>query len=75
MLVILHNTTRIVEINGTPARVWEGTTETGIACYALVARIVCHVNDAEPFAKEMDVETLPSPRAVQAFPPRIIQPT
>lgn len=30
MEIQLHNTTKIVTVNGVPARVWEGVTASGI---------------------------------------------
>jgi hypothetical protein len=37
--LILENTSKIVELNGVPARVWEGKTESGIACHAFITRV------------------------------------
>jgi len=38
--VILHltSTSKVVELDGVPARVWEGATESGIAVHAFVVR-------------------------------------
>jgi hypothetical protein len=39
MRVTLESTTQIVEFNGLPARVWEGTSEKGIPVTAFITRI------------------------------------
>jgi len=32
MKLTIEHTDRIVEVNGVPARVWEGVSDTGIPC-------------------------------------------
>ena len=39
MKLILENTSKLVELNGVPARIWEGKTESGIACHAFITRV------------------------------------
>ena len=39
MKVTLESTTKIVELNGVQARIWEGTTEGGIRVHAFITRI------------------------------------
>ncbi len=39
MKLIIENTTKIVEVNGVPARVWEGKTESGIEVHCLITRV------------------------------------
>jgi hypothetical protein len=46
MKVELTSTTMIVELNGVPARIWEGKTDTGIPVYAFIARI-CAPSEAD----------------------------
>ena len=59
MEVTLTNTDRIVEINGVPARVWEGRTTSGIPCHAYITRIaVARDQDAHEFDRELQ-ETAP----------------
>ena len=58
MKVTLESTDKIVELKtptGTvPARVWEGQTESGIPCHALVTRIAVHKDlDASQFETEL----------------------
>lgn len=78
MQLLLHSTTRLVEIdvNGTkvPARVWEGYTQaTGIHVIALVTRIaVADAADQTQFVKELEQCTPPTVNGVQAFPDKMI---
>ena len=39
MIVWLHSTTKIVEVNGVRARIWEGLTGSGIPVHAYITRI------------------------------------
>lgn len=39
MKITLESTSKIVELNGVPARVWEGKSESGIPCHAFITRI------------------------------------
>lgn len=72
MNVKLHSTTKIVEINGVPARVWEGITEGGIECHAYITRIAVHKDDdASEFQKDLQEHKAPS-SALQAIPLKMI---
>ena len=52
MKVTLESTTKIVQLNGVPARVWEGKTESGIKVHAFITRIA--VNKDEPNISEFE---------------------
>ncbi len=39
MKITVENTTKIVTLNGVPARIWEGFTESGIKCHCYITRI------------------------------------
>ena len=39
MKITLESTTKIVELNGVPARIWEGKTATGTPVICLVTRV------------------------------------
>lgn len=56
MEIQLHNTSKIVHINGVPARIWEGHTAKGVRILAFITRV------AVPMAPEMG----------QAFDPRLV---
>lgn len=54
MKVTLESTTKIVELNGVPARIWEGTTESGVPCHAYITRIAVHRDeDNSQFEREL----------------------
>lgn len=73
MKVILQNTDKIVTINGHQARVWEGTTEGGTPCFALIPRIACPI-DADSSEFERELLDAPPVRAelTAAIPTRLI---
>lgn len=39
MKITLTSTEQLVDVDGSPARVWEGTTEDGVRCVAFIRRI------------------------------------
>lgn len=45
MKLDLQSTTRVVEVNGVPARVWQGQTDTGIPVTVLITRIAVAMAD------------------------------
>jgi hypothetical protein len=55
MKVTLHNTDKIVTINGgLQARVWEGVTGGGVPCFAIIPRIACPIAaNAAEFEREL----------------------
>ena len=54
MDIKLKSTSKIVHIDGAPARVWEGETESGIPIHALVSRItVDRDEDVSDFEAEL----------------------
>lgn len=72
MKVTLESTTKVVHVDGVPARIWEGQTESGIAVHAFITRIAVHKDaDASQFERELQECRAPSPD-VQAYPARII---
>lgn len=72
MKLIIENTTKMVEINGVPARIWEGHTETGIPVHCYITRIaVAKDMDQSQFECELREERAPSPE-VAAIPMRLI---
>lgn len=76
MQVTLHSTTRLVTLSTpsgeVPARIWEGTTETGIPCHAYITRIaVSNSDDSTQFQRELLECVAPSP-ALAVIPLRLI---
>jgi hypothetical protein len=79
MRVTLQSTTKVIEleIDGAvvPGRVWEGQTEDGIPCAAVITRIAAH-QDHDRTRFELDLSRCADPRphgpAVEAFPMRLV---
>lgn len=67
----LESTSKIVTLNGIPARVWEGTTEGGARIVAFITRVTPMDDDPGEFERELDQQRPPSPD-VEAFPLRMI---
>jgi len=72
MEIQLESTTKVVQINGVPARLWQGVTARGVKCHALIARIACEEDSrAEEF--EADLQEVAAPRPeLEAIPLRLI---
>lgn len=72
MKVNLESTTKMVNLNGVPARIWEGQTESGIPVHAFVTRIAVHKDsDTDQFEAELKECRTPS-ADVQAYPARLV---
>lgn len=73
MEVTLRSTSKIVEINGVPARVWEGKTASGIECHAFITRVaVADFLNTEEFDKELQSCDPPSAKIAEAYPTSIV---
>jgi hypothetical protein len=73
MKVTIESTMRVVTVNGVPARVWEGSTEAGVAVTCLVTRIAVNkADDCSQFERELAEQREPSFDGVRAFPMRLI---
>jgi hypothetical protein len=74
--ITLESTTRLVDVNGNPGRVWEGFTETGVPVMAVITRIAVDESlGPEVLAKfkaELLEQRAPSRAAEQVFPLRMI---
>ena len=72
MVVTLRSTTKVVKLDGVPARVWEGKTDSGIAVHAFITRVAVDLDDdTSQFEAELQQCAAPSP-AIQAYPARLI---
>jgi len=83
MKVTLESTTKIVTLlpdgigaaPGVPARLWEGTTESGIKVHAFITRIAIDKTDAAAaaqFERELVEQRPPSPVIDMTYPARMI---
>lgn len=72
MKIWLESTDKVVSVNGVPARVWEGTTESGIPVHAFVTRIAT-LSDGDLSQFEAELKKCRPPSAdVEAIPLRLI---
>lgn len=73
MNIQLHSTEKIVHLNGVPARIWEGITESGINCHAYITRIAIDKDEprADEFNRELQEHESPS-EELKAIPLRMI---
>jgi len=75
MKVTMESTSKIVQLNGVPARIWEGRTETGIPCHAYVTRIAVaeglQPEQYRDFEFELNETRKPSAE-IEAIPLRMI---
>lgn len=73
MKVTLQSTTKLVTLNGVPARIWEGQTESGIKVHAYITRIAIDMNETrtDEFETELLQQEQPSAE-VRAIPLKLI---
>lgn len=72
MEIILRQTTKIVELNGIQARIWEGHTASGITVHAYITRIaVADSERQEEFEAELTAMRAPTPD-IRAIPLRLL---
>ena len=72
MKVTLESTSKLVTLNGVPARIWEGKTENGIPCHAYVTRIAVDKGfDSSEFDRELQEHKAPSPE-IETIPVKMI---
>lgn len=77
MKVTLESTDKIVELvtatGAVPARIWEGTTDSGIPCHAFITRIAVHKNDdASQFERELLEQRPPRNADLAAISTRLV---
>jgi hypothetical protein len=73
MKIIIESTSKIVELNGVPARIWEGTTESGIELHCFITRVAIDEEETrtEEFERELKEQKKPSV-ALECYPLRMI---
>lgn len=73
MKITIESTSKIVELNGVPARLWEGHTESGIEVHCFITRIAVHKDqDCSQFEKELKEQPQPSALLDGVYPLRMI---
>ncbi len=73
MKVQLESTSKMVEMNGVPCRIWEGYTAAGIQVHAYIVRIAADRSepDLSEFERELQEHAAPS-ATIGAIPLRFI---
>jgi hypothetical protein len=72
MRITVESTTKRVQLNGVQARIWEGTTDTGIPVHVYITRVAVEEGqNQEQFERELEQHRAPSP-AVEAISLRLI---
>lgn len=75
MKIIIESTTKIVELNDVPCRVWEGETDTGVKIFALIPRVAHDQKEPQEvhrqFARELIQSKAPSAE-MEAIPARLV---
>jgi hypothetical protein len=70
--ITLESTTKIVYLNGVPARIWEGRTDGGVPLHAYVTRVaVDPKHDCAEFHHDLREHRAPSVE-VAALPIRLV---
>jgi hypothetical protein len=70
MNVTLQPTDRMTNLNGVPARVWEGTTGKGVPIFCLITRVgVREDHDYSELEQELEEQRAPCSTEVANFIP------
>ena len=73
MKITIESTTRIVKVNGTDCRVWEGKTADGVEVVCLIPRIAAKEGQGlSQFESDLKQCTAPTLDAITAFPLRMV---
>lgn len=74
MKLTIESTSKLVTLDGVPARIWEGTTEGGIPVFCYVTRVAVHRGeDQAQFVAELGSEHRPPRNAdIDAIPNRLV---
>jgi len=72
MKITVESTTKIIDVGRGKARVWQGTTESGIPIACVIMRVaVRNGHPTEQFEKELQEQAIPNRDAVEAFDSRM----
>ena len=73
MKITIHSTSKVITLNGLPARIWEGMTDKGIKihCYVAMVGIDKDEDRVEEFKRDLLEQEAPS-AAVEVIPLRVI---
>lgn len=73
MRLHIESTTKVVHLDGVPARVWEGHTDSGIPVHCYITRVAVRDDaDLSQFEAELESHRTPVNADVAALPNRLI---
>jgi hypothetical protein len=73
MRITIDSTDKVVELNGIPARIWEGQTDSGIPVHCFITRLAVSKDaDNTQFEKELQEHRPPRELQIRAYPLRMI---
>jgi hypothetical protein len=73
MKITIESTNKVVELDGVPARIWEGKTDSGIKVHCFITRIAIDKNEVRTDEFEKELQETRTPTAeIQAIPFRLI---
>jgi hypothetical protein len=73
MKITVESTTKLVELNGVPARVWEGVTDSGIPVHCFITRVAAKdTANLTQFEAELKEQRPPSLEVARAYPLRMV---
>jgi hypothetical protein len=73
MKITIESTTKIVHLNGIPARLWQGQTESGIKVHCFITRIAIDENELRTEEFEYELLEQKKPRTeFESYPLRMI---
>jgi hypothetical protein len=74
MKATIKSTSKIIHLNGVPARIWEGETESGVKIHCYITRVAIDKDESfherKRFAEELQEHEPPTPE-VEAIPLRM----
>lgn len=75
MRITIESTSKIVQVNGIPCRIWEGQSENGVDIHCFITRVAVRLDKSpakmDIFERELKEQKPPS-AAVEAIPLRLI---
>ena len=73
MRITIDSTTTTVTVDGVPARIWEGHTDSGIPIHCYITRIAVHEElDTSQFEAELEEHRPPRNADIDAIPNRLL---
>lgn len=73
MKITIESTNKVVELDGVPARIWEGKTDSGIKVHCFITRIAIDKNEVRTDEFERELQETRTPTVeIQDIPFRLI---